>query len=380
MLNVQSIQLGDFLALHSNRIVTTWMERVKADPRLTTADSLSEPQLKDHVPKLVSSLIASLRSGAALADPTAKTDADKHGVQRWQQGYRLREVLLEIFWLRAVLFREATLFATGQPNELLLQSDACELTDKFLNEIESHSVAQFVEANETALHKAHQETLRIIRTVSHELRNMLNSVSLASVVLDAGDQAAIEDMRRSLSINTAHMSAVLDDLLDLSNVLSGASTIQAKPFDFSGLLDCLNGTFSQMAESKGLVFVFSTDGKLDKIWGDELKIRQIIENLVSNAIKFTFSGEVRLRCEAVGEDEFAIVVEDTGVGIAEADRELVFSQSYQVKPESPLRGSGLGLWIVARLVKLLHGSIELRSEPEKGSIFKVVLPIGGDAK
>jgi signal transduction histidine kinase len=112
-----------------------------------------------------------------------------------------------------------------------------------------------------------------------------------------------------------------------------------------------------------------------------LKVRQIIENLVGNAIKYTFTGSVKLRCEAAGADKFAIVVEDTGVGIAPADRELIFSESYRVSSESPLRGSGLGLAIVAALVDLLRGAIQLESEPNKGSIFRVCLPrVHGEGK
>ena len=375
MLNAQCTQLGDFLALHADRIVATWMEKVKADPRLTTANSLSEPQIKDHVPKLLASLTTSLRRGATLGDGDAKSDADKHGEERWQQGYRLRELLLEIFWLRTVLFREAAMFASGHPDELSLYSDACEWMDRFLNDIESHSVAQYVEVNKTALHKANQETLRIIRTVSHELRNMLNSVALASGLLSEGDREAVEDLRRILKVNTTHMLAVLDDLVDLSNLLSGASTIKAEEFDLLSLLDGLKVSFARMAESKGLVFTVSADRKLERVRSDKVKIRQIIENLVSNAVQFTAIGEVKLSCEMVGEHEFAIIVEDEGIGIAEADRELVFSESYQAKPASPLRGSGLGLWIVARLVKVLNGSIVLRSAPNKGTVFKVVLPL-----
>lgn len=376
MLEPHRVQLADHLERHLDRIVDIWMAKVRADPRLTTADTLSEPQLKDHVPRLLADLVRSLREGVAPGRENTKSNADKHGVQRWQQGYRLRELLLEMFWLRTVLFREATDLAAGQPDELARQYDAGELMDKFLNDIESHSVAEFVEANKEELHKANQETLRIIRTVSHELRNMLNSVGLAFGLLDAGDRESVEQMRRNLTLNSEHMTAVLDELLDLSNILSGASAIKQGPFNFAGLLEFLHVSFARMAESKGLVFTMSADPALGVIHGDELKIRQIIENLVSNAIKYTYTGEVRLKCEAVGEDEMAIVVEDTGVGIAKIDRELVVSESYHVNPESPLRGSGLGLWIVARLVKLLNGSIELRSEPEKGSVFKVVLPRG----
>ncbi len=351
------------------------MLKVKGDPRLTTADGLSDPQLKDHVPKLIAALIEALKHGEGSGEGDAKSNADKHGIQRWEQGYRLRELLLEIFWLRVVLFQEAADFAAGQPGELSLHSETCTFIDKFLNDIESHSVVRFVESNKAALHKANQETLRIIRIVSHELRNMLNSVTLASHLLEGGGQEAIPDMVQNVSVNAAHMTAILDDLLHLSNMLSGTAPVKVAEFDLCSLMECLGISFSQMAQDKGLVFSMSADRALARISGDELRIRQIIENLVTNAIKYTFDGEVAIRCEAVGDQMLSITVEDTGVGIAEADQELVFCEFYQTTAVSPLRGSGLGLWIVARLVELLHGTIELKSAPGKGSLFKVMLPL-----
>ncbi len=353
--------------------MAAWMELVKADTRLVTSDALPDPQLKDHIPKLLAAMIESFRSGTPAVEE-ARSSAAKHGEQRWQQGYRLRELLLEIFWLRTALFREVAAFAAGHSDELLLCSEVCALTDKFLNDLESRSVERFVEAKEAELRKSDHEKLRLIRTVSHELRNMLNSVGLASSLLDSGGKESVGHMQRNLRQNTTHMTSVLDDLLNLATILSRGSPIKPIFFSPARLLTLLNASFHRMAESRGIRFTSSVDDSLTEVCTDELKVRQIIENLVSSAIKYTFEGEVRVRCESEGERSFAIFVEDTGVGIAKADRELVFSEFYQVEPESPIRGLGLGLSIVAGLVERLNGSIELESEPNKGSRFKVVLP------
>nr|WP_265593714.1 ATP-binding protein [Verrucomicrobium sp. BvORR034] len=129
-----------------------------------------------------------------------------------------------------------------------------------------------------------------------------------------------------------------------------------------------------MAEANGVIFRSSVKGELGTIYTDELRVRQIAENLVSNAIKYTPTGEVHLRFEGVSTNDWAIVVEDTGLGISESDRQHIFSEYYQVASASPLRGSGLGLSIVSGLVDLLKGSISLESEPNRGSVFRVVLP------
>src|SRR5438105_4028707 len=91
---------GDFLAPRTEAVVASWVDLVKADRRLVTPDRLPDLQLKDHLPRLLSSLVEWLRSGTAPVDGEAKRSADKHGEERWRQGYRLREVLLEMFWLR----------------------------------------------------------------------------------------------------------------------------------------------------------------------------------------------------------------------------------------------------------------------------------------
>lgn len=373
MSDTTKAQFAKYLAPRTEAIVASWLEAVKADPRLVTADSLPELQLRDHVPKILASLIEALGSETQPKEE-ANRSAVIHGEERWRQGYQLRELLLEIYWLRTELFREAAAFATGHADELKLCSELSRLADKFLNDMESRSVARFVEVSESALHRANQEKLRLLRTVAHELRNMLNSVGLASGQLEAGDKESVEIMRRNLTLNTAHMTSVMDDLLALSNILSQSVTVKPGAFAPAHLLDLLAPSFAHMAAEKGLHFTCWVDPALGEVCSDELKVRQIVENLVHNAITFTYTGEVKVRCEALSAEKFVIYVEDTGVGIAKEDSELIFSEFYQVRPASPLRGSGLGLSIVAGLVEVLNGSIDLESAPGRGSIFKVVLP------
>lgn len=350
------------------------MRAVQADPRLTTSDSLPEPLLKDHVPKLVEAFIQFIRSGAASAAHAAKSNADTHGEERWLQGYSIREVLLEIYWLRTILFRKASEFARGLSDEAAICAAVCGLMDGFLNDLESRSVASFSERSESALKKANSARLRLIRSVSHELRNMLNSVGLAASALEVRDQESIQRMLQNLDVNSQHMKEVLDDLLNLSQNSPEQAVIKGAVFAPSSLLTIIDSAYRPKAESKGLHFSSSVKEGLDEVCTDQTKVRQIMEILVSNAIAYTREGNVSVRIELVNGNCFAIIVQDTGLGIAKEDREDIFSEYYHVTPESPLRGSGLGLALLASLVEVLNGSMELKSEPGEGSIFRVTLP------
>lgn len=367
-------QLGAFLAERTGDIVRSWVDEVKKDPRLTTADRLSDHLLEDHIPLLLEDFIQVLRSGDEETGIGAKWNAVKHGAERWGQGYSYKELVWEIYRLRRVLFDNVREFARGKPNELDVFSLACSSADSFLNELECRSVEKYAEESETTVRLSNEARLRLIRTVSHELRNLLNSVGLASALLSSDDPESIEFMRGNLDRNCGHMKQVLDDLLDLSLIFSRQNVAKPAWFDPRSLLKLLEAAHRPVAEANGVIFRSSIIGELGTIYTDELRVRQIAENLVSNAIKYTPTGEVHLRFEGVSTNDWAIVVEDTGLGISEADRQHIFSEYYQVASASPLRGSGLGLSIVSGLVDLLKGSISLESEPNRGSVFRVVLP------
>jgi signal transduction histidine kinase len=367
-------KLGAFLSCRIAKITEAWLAAVRADPRLTTSDRLPEPLLKDHVPKLLQSLSAYLETGANPDALAAKKDARDHGAQRWGQRYSLRELLLEIYWLRTVLFSEMVGFAEKEFGGPKIYAAACSLLDGFLNDLESCSVAEYVEESEASLRASTDARLRLVRTVSHELRNMLNAVGLASDLLECMDDAALMRARETLQRNSGHMKELLDDLLTLSINLSRSATVKAGPVNISTLVAMVTSVYRPLAEAKSLRFSSSVKGSLSGVFSDELKIRQIMINLVSNAVKYTSKGEVHFNAQKLDDDRFAIVVQDTGVGIAEEDRKHIFSEFYQVKQESPLRGNGLGLAIVATLVDLLHGSVELESKNGEGSTFRVCLP------
>ncbi len=222
-----------------------------------------------------------------------------------------------------------------------------------------------------------------LANMSHELRTPLNGIlgvagALRLSALDARQTdmiALIEDSARSLNL-------LLADILDWSKVEAGKLSLHMAPFSVRRALKPTIDLMAIRAEEKGLDFTLELEGEVDRdLDGDALRINQIFSNLLSNAVKFTDVGRVMVRLEvsvsSTSEAGLLIRVEDTGTGFDEAQRERLFDRFEQLDASITRRygGTGLGLTIVGALVELMHGTIEVRSRPNYGSVFEVRLPL-----
>src|SRR5689334_18986798 len=220
---------------------------------------------------------------------------------------------------------------------------------------------------------------RFLATASHDLRQPLQALGLLNGALRrmAKDPEFLEVLHEQDQAIDA-MSRLLNGLLDISKLESGAIRPVIAAFDLASLFDELRRDFAVLAASKGLRL--SIDSPHVCLRSDPALVGQVLRNLLSNAIKYTERGSVELRCEVCGERE-RIEVRDTGVGIAPNQLGLIFDEFYQVgvSPNSSRDGYGLGLSIVQRIAKLLNLHIEVNSVPGKGSVFAIDLPIAQDA-
>ena len=235
--------------------------------------------------------------------------------------------------------------------------------------------AELVAAREVA-DRANLAKSRFLATASHDLRQPLQTLSLLNGMLRrlAIDRDIAEALGRQEQAIAA-MSRLLNALLDISKLESGA--IKPEPTDFvvAKLFEELRSEFAQLASNKGLEL--QVEPCADCVHSDPSLIEQILRNLVANAIKYTREGWVRLRClHETG--VVRIEVLDSGVGIAPDQLPFIYDEFYQVGvPTNTVReGYGLGLSIVQRLVKLLGINLSVRSEPGKGSVFALDLPPG----
>ncbi|GIX04656.1 MAG: two-component sensor histidine kinase [Planctomycetaceae bacterium] len=225
-----------------------------------------------------------------------------------------------------------------------------------------------------------------LATMSHELRTPLNSILGFSDVL-LGASNLTDKQRRYLShiqSSGKHLLHLITDVLDLAKIESGKMEVHPVEFSIADLVERLVGSQNPLAENKKLDLGFEVDPRLPPLWQDVGKIQQILDNLLSNAIKFTpEGGRIRVRAQLHDPQTLALVVEDTGIGIPLEDQERIFEKFRQGSAipgmENPLtreyEGTGLGLSIVRELCRLLGGSIHLKSEFGKGSVFTVLLPL-----
>ncbi|RYE93614.1 MAG: response regulator, partial [Myxococcales bacterium] len=231
-----------------------------------------------------------------------------------------------------------------------------------------------------SLRRAGEFKSRLVANVSHEFRTPLNSIiGLSRLLLGRsdGDLTPEQEVQLTFIQQSADALYVLvNDLLDLSKNEAGRSVLRPERFDVAGLFVSLRGMMRPLATSDRVALVIDEPVDLPAMDTDVGKVAQVLRNLISNALKFTERGEVRVRAEAADDGMVRFTVRDTGIGIAPSDQARVFEEFYQV--DGPLqrqvKGSGLGLALSRQLAERLGGTLTLESTPGQGSTFTLLLP------
>jgi PAS domain S-box-containing protein len=223
---------------------------------------------------------------------------------------------------------------------------------------------------------------QLLSRVSHELRTPLGGIlGYAELLRDDtfGEvNPAQKKAANEIIHSTEHLTEMVNELLDEAQIRAKTTILQEKTFSPGNLMKQANASLEVLAQNKGLKFTSSIDPTLPaELVGDERRLRQIIINLVGNAIKFTKAGNVNLKLLHPASDVWEIQVSDTGVGISKEAQAIIFEPFRQVDNAITRnnRGIGLGLSITKQLVELMDGRIVLESEPGKGSTFNVIIPI-----
>jgi signal transduction histidine kinase/DNA-binding response OmpR family regulator len=268
--------------------------------------------------------------------------------------------------------------------ELRERQDEVLSVNRELEDTNRGVVALYAELEERAdfLRRADETKTRFLSNMSHEFRTPLNSIrALTRLLLERSDGPVNAEQERQLNFiakATEQLTELVEDLLDLAKIEAGKVEVRPTEFSVEELFSALRGMLRPLLVSDKVALRFEADPGLPPIYSDENKISQILRNLISNALKFTEGGEIRVRARAADSRGWiAFSVEDTGIGIAEEDHERIFEEFAQVRNsmQARVKGTGLGLPLCRRLASLLGGNIALQSALGQGSTFTVTLPV-----
>ncbi|MEG3848846.1 HAMP domain-containing sensor histidine kinase [Microcoleus sp. herbarium19] len=390
---------SQLLADKTDTILQNWIEAVRLDRKIETADALPHSAITNHIPHLLAAMATVLAEYQHSEIAVIIKASLEHGFLRAEQGYDAAEVAREYHLLRQVIFSniEAELLA-GTTAEVVR---AFRLIDAVVDEAIAQCFNSYVAQRlrelqqiQAQLKLTNQELSRLVSVhqenvyhLAHELKTPLNSIIGYSELFLRQEKwqseikdtlPGIEHIERVLR-NGRQLLRVINDALELSRADSGKIKLHLRQTNVRSVIDTVVEMMQPLADAKGLKLAVSSDFAPKQVIADGQRLQQILTNLLSNAIRYTESGSIALSCRPAGDANWAIAITDTGIGIAPEDKNRIFDPFFQAgeagQQHFPPESSGLGLAIVSRLVTLLQGKIELVSEIGVGSTFTVILPL-----
>jgi signal transduction histidine kinase len=423
-------QLASHLDEVRNLILQRWRTATENTPELTVASSLTRVHFNDHIPGVLDAYSEKLRVWPDKESKLAKRKEDQqvkeHGLQRWQQGYQLRELTREWGHLQMCLLEELESYALARPElepaamslarkewSRLCWDGISESTTQYwqLHQTEATSHVRELEEVLVTLNELDQARADTWREATHDLQGGLSVVTNASSVLDHDNipestRAKFADL---LQRGVASLQDMLTDLMSLARLDAGLEQRTIAPFDAAEMLAAFCRNSAPLAEQHGLSL--ETEGPASMmVEGDRVKIQRILQNLLLNALKYTEHGGVKV-VWGFGTDRHAkgwmFCVQDTGPGLHAGTDAPVARQIFEATqsahavgptprtenatsdaakaPTLPAQsrtlsknrqpGEGVGLSIVKRLCELLDASLELTTRPGEGSTFRVIFPV-----
>jgi two-component sensor histidine kinase len=417
-------ELLNALAAHLRQrrsvVLGAWHQAVDADHELTTASSLPRTQFYDHIPDLLDAFERMLRAWpddvGTRSQQEQREDAAGHGLQRWQQGYHLREVTREWGHLQLCLADEMDAYALSHPDanpqglaiarramiEFCNQGISAS-TLRYFQLQQTEAVGHVRDLDETLAEARTLEMRRseLLRQAAHDLRGNLGVVTNATslLTLDGLPDGARDEYLRLLKRSVSSLQTMLDDVMDLARLQAGHEFLNIQPFDAAALMRELCESLQFLARERDL-FLHHEGPASMPVEGDAVKVRRVAQNLLLNALRYTRKGGVTVTVGGGGSDDpkrWRLVVHDTGPGFhagpgaplagaleaATTDAHAAEEPSGHADAHEPApdrrpvhqgRGEGVGLSIVKRLCELLDASIELESTPGEGTTFGVFFP------
>lgn len=390
------IDFSQALTKKADPIVNAWVEAVYQDQQIEVTKELTYRAVKDSLPRVLEAL-STVLSESETNDLQTLVDASlEHGTLRAEQGFEPAEIAREYRLLRSIIFAQLEPdLLHAAPVEMLR---AVRLIDTVIDEAIARCFNSYTEGRlnelgqlQSQLQLTNQELTRLVRAskenlsqLAHELKTPLTSIIGYTDLFLRQQQDS--NLRDSVA-NFEHIERVLrsgrlllrliNDALEISRYESGQMVLQLAPVDLRKLIATVLEIVEPMARAKNLSLMVSCHRAPEQITTDALRLQQVITNLLSNSIRYTPAGFIRLECSTLPDQRWAISIADSGLGIDPEDQKHIFEPYFRATSDlvQTTEGTGLGLAIVSRLVKLLQGEITLESQVNQGSTFTVILPI-----
>lgn len=417
------IYLATYLDERHETILLEWRKAVDNDPRLTTVSHLNRVEFEDNITASLKLLSHQLRNGQSFseegsadgnpnanwADREESKHAHEHGFHRWQEGYDIRELMLEWGHLHLCVIEVVNNFDRENPNSNRDKLNWARSTvAQLLNAGFSQSVVEYhrlqqAEAREIVgslsvaleqLKNWEHQRGQVLREAVHDLRGSLSAMQAATSILDsvsASDSEVDSNVQDSvlglLQRGGSSLNQMLSELLDLARLEAGQEVRQIETVDIGTLVNDLCASAEPLAQTNGLYIQTAGPTNLS-VEGDPIKIQRIAQNLLLNALKYTFEGGVSVSWEKAEPNQWRLSVRDTGPGIVlkagqpSIIKELLQSNetattsvaaSHPFSPSSSA-GEGIGIVIVKRLCALLDAQLEVETTIGVGTIFRVTFP------
>ena len=392
---------AEFIRANRDEITRYWVTAVDRSPQVQSSEDLTFSQLVDHLPQLCNDLADALTT-TKMAEPSAELaqHSTAHGRKRWQQGYRLEELIRELSILRLdFIVRWFYLFEEqNAPLPRELRHQALERVHRFFDEIISGSVIQFVEEKEESMLES-QEALRAARKeaeaaeraknnfvdlVSHELRTPLTPILLSASAL-AEDESLSPEIREFVALvqqNSLIEAGLIDDLLDASRLTRASLTLDLSEVDVHACLARAGKRCEPEFKAKRITPALRLAAQSSSVRGDERRLKRAFMTLMRNALNVSAPGSAVTVTTRNRGERIEVVVEDSGPALdPEALRRLFLPFEEGRRSAFGLGGLGVSRYVCKAIIEAHGGQVTARPrEGERGGRLTLTLPLLGSAR
>jgi signal transduction histidine kinase len=391
--------ISQVLADKTDLIFEQWKEKVRQDRQIDSAKELSESALANSIDEILDALIKALSYSEDNEFEVIAKASFEHGRLRANQGYDAAEIAREYRLLRQVIF--SNLESELIEGSTQQQNRAFRLINAVIDEAISDCFTQFVQERTDALEQVqqqlaltNQELTRLLQAsqesfsyLAHELKTPLNSIMGYSQLLLRQQERQTPEvatqikkpnpLERVLS-SSRQLLRLVNDALEISRFEAGKVKLRLNRIEVKAVVNSAVEMIEPLARAKELALEVNCDRAPSQVVTDAFRLQQIVTNLLSNAVRYTDEGSIRVECATLPEGKWSVAIADTGIGIPRELQGKIFdpySRAFSDDEHQREGGTGLGLAIVSRLVNLLGGDITLESEAGEGSTFTVTFPL-----